>query len=1812
MPGNPYPETVSGIPVSDNPFKGVDLSDLRPSTKLFDNYDMVSKENPDNSAKIVDLSNKLQQPEIFVANNLDEAQRTMERPDFGKLANDYPHLSSYLADPKKMAIAYDDIHNLSKIEQITQTHSFIEAIGAGLESSSAGLAIRGKMPNIQLPENATFSQKLAASAGGLAGDLPAMAVGGLAGLFGGPTAPYLSTAGAFALPAATKQMLIEHYQNGDIATTAELMRRVFSVGKEALKGGAIGAATAGGAALGVKVLEGPIAASIERSLPYGAQTVITKGAQTVAKTTGELAGMTVGGAAVEGKMPTAEDVALNAVLVGGLHVSGMGYGKIKDMRKATIQAESAKAYIENLAESAKASKLDTRAPEELKSVINQQSTSTFVAIDKFATFFQSKGIDPEQAAKELGVDNSYNEARFSGGYIEIPMGTMVSKQMEPFRAELAPHVKMDIERPSLFEIQEENANNQKLAEQYISESDKAIKANPELQTAHDFMVKDFKESAEPAMSGVKGRGAKSSVQHAAEVNAAFTITEAAKRGIDPMQFYQDNKPNMFGPDSPMPNGGRKTVIKDFATELNKTNPNILFQSPSESFGKGEPLAAYTKTQQGAVINMFKGANASSLLHELSHHWLDSIHEYVKSGKADESYLADWKITQGYLGHETGKELTREQHEKFAQSFEKYLMEGKAPSVELQTTFEKLKSWMMKVYDGVKNKLGIEINPEIRGVFDRMLASKEAIEQARADMGYESGKVEGLQGDELKARQMAESMLLKPLMDEMGQANKERLAQERIKAEAEAKEAIKADPVYQSIQDIISDNHKIGTKVTEQMIRNESDKYILGELSEEKSAQYDIAAELNGFSSGDELLKKIASSEHSDITIKNMVDAKMKPFERLNDPAALKEDALKALHTGDNMGRLIALEGQVLEGMRLNTDVNAELSAQRRANASREWEAVKAMAAENLGNKNIKEAGKFRTYYTLERKAAERVAKAMAKGDTDAAIQAKREQLVSHALAAEAIRLKDRIERNIKYLEKQQGADKTIFKDVKHFVQVASLLERFGLARKDFKQDDRRETLAQWSSEYSGMPGEAISPIKDWILNEAKNKPFNSLTANELKDLRDTIAHIKLKANEELSISLGEKRALIAALAGEMSTTQVESGNIGHTVNTSGSMDWVDKIISTKDWARNELINVETLLNKLDSYKNKGIWWRAFFEGSMRAMDAKAEDGFKATEEQARIWSAYNKKELADMYSKKLFVPEFGVSLTKSEIMTIALNWGTAMNKQRLIEGSGKYRDSNGVNWTEEKVKSVLDREMSKRDWDTNQANLNHVNSFWPRIAAKYLSLYGFEPEKISADPITTKYGIYDGGYFPLRKDPRISIKGMEELKAEQALGDVPMHIAYTKNGFTKERTIGAQYAVSLDIRGLSKHMTDVIHDLNMREWVIDSSRLLANKEVQTSLQDGLGQEGYTLVKDWVKSIAGTRGYESWDSPLRELRRRTVIANLGFRIKSAMLQFDDVFTYGSVDPKNYGVMNVMTEVASHYTKLLTMQEPLSAIVDRVYSKSKYMKFERGEYIDRDLDARAMRIFGQDSRMGEVSMSLMRAMDHMIAMPAWEGAYKKGLEIFKGNESEAVDYADTTIRTAQSSSRISEMAKFMTGSEFKKALTIFYSFTSKKISILYAATDKVKSPKDVSQMVGTYAALLLWPSLLASAIHDGWPSDDKKKKKWLKQLLTGPAQLFPVIRDVGDLIADKALGLPSFGYQATPLTGGIEAIGNAVGKAVSPKVSGMQKIEAAAKVAAYAVPYPVQANDWLFNVADYVNGNMEPKLEDLTKRRPVKER
>lgn len=121
----------------------------------------------------------------------------------------------------------------------------------------------------------------------------------------------------------------------------------------------------------------------------------------------------------------------------------------------------------------------------------------------------------------------------------------------------------------------------------------------------------------------------------------------------------------------------------------------------------------------STMTLFGKADASTFIHETGHHFLDEMMKYAKAEDAPESLLTDVKTIKDWLKSEG--DITRAQHEKFARGFERYLMEGTAPTRALAGVFEKFKQWLTSIYQTVA-KLKSPITDDIRDVFDRLLTA----------------------------------------------------------------------------------------------------------------------------------------------------------------------------------------------------------------------------------------------------------------------------------------------------------------------------------------------------------------------------------------------------------------------------------------------------------------------------------------------------------------------------------------------------------------------------------------------------------------------------------------------------------------------------------------------------------------------------------------------------------------------------------------------------------------------------------------------------------------------------------------------------------------------------------------------------------------------------------------------------------------------------------------------------------------------------------------------------------------------------------
>ena len=223
-----------------------------------------------------------------------------------------------------------------------EAKDFADYLTAGFQQSVVGLASRGKSPDVAVNTETPWYGRAAASLSTMAGDLPAMVPGFMAGAPVGGAAgsafPVVGTAagsliggfaGANALPAALRATMMDAYQKGEVKSASDFVMRAMHVAWETTKAGIVGGAT-GGAGIAAKA-----------ALPVAAGAVT----QAVVPTAAQIATMTTVGKGLEGQLPEPQDFLDAAVVIGGLQGAATVAGRLR-----TIYAKTGRTPIEVVAD----------------------------------------------------------------------------------------------------------------------------------------------------------------------------------------------------------------------------------------------------------------------------------------------------------------------------------------------------------------------------------------------------------------------------------------------------------------------------------------------------------------------------------------------------------------------------------------------------------------------------------------------------------------------------------------------------------------------------------------------------------------------------------------------------------------------------------------------------------------------------------------------------------------------------------------------------------------------------------------------------------------------------------------------------------------------------------------------------------------------------------------------------------------------------------------------------------------------------------------------------------------------------------------------------------------------------------------------------------------------------------------------------------------------------------------------------------------------------------------------------------------------
>jgi hypothetical protein len=1149
-------------------------------------------------------------------------------------------------------------------------------------------------------------------------------------------------------------------------------------------------------------------------------------------------------------------------------------------------------------------------------------------------------------------------------------------------------------------------------------------------------------------------------------------------------------------------------------------------------------------------------------------------------------------------------------------------------------FEKFRAWLVSIYQRLAG-LNVNISPDIRRVFDRMIATDEEIAKAQSDTGgsspvFATAEQLGLTADEyanlMKLRQQSEdsakSRLLREIMEPIKREKEKWFKEERAKVEKEVTARVNAFPYYRAIE-WMGNKRWLGDGKVEDMpdMRLSKDilvaRYgvgVLKTLPRGKQTIYtveggidpDEAAGWFGFGSGDEMIQAMERAPKRSEAIEAETDLVMRDRhgDVLND-GSLETEAMDAVHV-DKRGQWIAAElkavsevagldftltakearasaRQTIARMRVRDAIasNRFLAAERKAaeeaaqigaqlarngvwlNAANRHLEAKARAvakgqaspdslAKEIEERNAKLESRDVTVQPTETRTGphgsfiatlpERTAHQAGYNElVSKLIDAKRRQLLNHALYMESRNVAGEVEKAETYVqrlnkkatrERIAGAGRRENASIDYLGAIDEILERYDFRKMSGAAEQRRGSLNAFIEAMKAAGRENELAIPETLLADVARKPYKTLSVENLRGVIDSLKNLEHVATRwDKLIDAQNERALdeVVTEIAEAFEANVKKRPPGRVKTKAeavrhGARQFLDLVLSAG-----------TILREIDGFEDAGAAFRNIKSPIDAAMNRLIVRKEKAADALEQLYSVYSKAERREMAVRR-YIPEIGISLSKWERIAVALNTGNAGNYQRLTDP--KVRGS----FTEAQVAAIA-YTLDNRDADFIQSVWDYVGSFRDDIAARERRTTGVEPEWVEATPVSIGTRKLKGGYYPLKYDPRLSSLARDDQTQEiaQSLQAGRFGKAQTRNGHLKERAQSSGRDIELDMSVLHRHVNQVIYDLELSEPVANSWRILQNGRIRDTFTEAGKQADFDTLETWLKDVAEG-----------ELRQGDFVNRTARMLKSNFTAAKLAFNLVTVASQITGLAQTMVVIGKRDFVRGLQGSFRPGVIDDITSKSPFMS-TRATTFNKDINDfyNDPKIGPVASRWGDIKSEwigpaafwlMTKVQWYLVDIPSWLAGYQQGLRRFGNDEAKAIAHADDIVKRAQASGLFSDRSAVERGSTNRTArqndvirlFTALGSYMFAKFNVAYERTGKASrairqegmsaaSAKEVASYTIDMALLFMVDAVVMAAIRGRLPGgdDDDKDDGWMTFLAreTGLNVLgtIPFIRD-----------------------------------------------------------------------------------------------
>ena len=903
------------------------------------------------------------------------------------------------------------------------------------------------------------------------------------------------------------------------------------------------------------------------------------------------------------------------------------------------------------------------------------------------------------------------------------------------------------------------------------------------------------------------------------------------------------------------------------------------------------------------------------------------------------------------------------------------------------------------------------------------------------------------------------------------------------------------------------------------------------------------------------------------------------------------------------------------------------------------------AKNELGDLTLSQASQYKKYQNQAVRDGKKADSALAVGKVNEALHAKQSQMLNQARARVAFENSKAIKKLRTKLLDQLGritrSQNPIMIEPNMRYFYTHMAYQMGLTRYDGLKPvngfDMMAVIKALDADADIMGDkEATVQLEPWIYEmfDAKTPSvFDTLKMSELEKLEELMTGMYKNGRtqyegstliDEYGNNVSFEDAVHQIIVTASETFGLDTANVFNELNNRSRADALSNTLNNFNLS---LLKAETFLRRLDGGKN-GPAVRYIYEPISKATQKFNEYKEIAMRRLAKDVSAvYSKKQLFDVRNDHLYNVGELRSVTKEQIIMLALNWGTEKNRQRALET---------IQSNEVEMERAFQEYMTDKDWEFVIRTWEHINSFYEERSKVQEELYGNPLKKEKGITFTIGGREIQGQYFPIVYNPKVSAKVSDFQTEDIAKTMIASNAIFgTGMGATKSRLdVVKGKSLMLDFDVIPNAITEAINHVTMRKAVTDVNKLVGNSRFQEYIVDKFGMETYQFLRTWVRDNWKDEAakLDAWGRLVMTLKKNTSTAVMAGRVSVALQNALNI----PVAMYRIGVGNTLKAISDAGIGFYGVgTAKYNATRDFVLSQSIFMR-ERVQTLDKDLK-QGLSIEGKGLRIGDTNIGgykaeqlanirddinqmgfrLLTETDFALSIPVWKFAYdKKVLELQSVEgvtaefvEQEAISAGDRAVRDIFGSGDTKDSAGIQRSRNALTQLFVpFYSYANTLYNIIaegnYARKDQGNYGQFVRMLWWTLTAQALGMMVYKAMTNGDDDSPEDLAKSFGEELVSQATMGVPIVRDISNMAMKYILGEKVFNKGNTVMAASIVEKLYDVGSAiVSPNKGAMDVGRSLSQVSNRITGFSDTVTDGLWTLAKFALTDTDAKLEDV---------